>query len=263
MKSPRWSPRERAERERFARVVDSGMPDDEFSDELAVVAALRRLGAETVPDQAAVERMATAEPAEAPRPRVGAAVVAVAVLLLAAVGIGVTVAGTAVPGQPLYPVKLATETVSIGLTFDDRARADRRLTLAASRLDELRRLGPADAEAFRTGFAEFDAAVRTGVRALTAVSTSTDGRPLASLRTWADRQAARLAAIGPFVPAGAASAHRASQELVSRAGQRALALSDRMACYRITSGWSDDLGALPAAGTCADSPPSVKPVAVR
>ncbi|SFA99495.1 hypothetical protein SAMN05216266_103153 [Amycolatopsis marina] len=61
MDVPGRIPRERGARERFARAVDQGvshLDDQEFGEELAIVSALRRAGADGAPDRAARERIA-------------------------------------------------------------------------------------------------------------------------------------------------------------------------------------------------------------
>lgn len=77
MDVPGRIPRERGARERFARAVDQGvshLDDQEFGDELAIVSALRRAGADGTPDRATRERIAARisegdrEPERAPAP---------------------------------------------------------------------------------------------------------------------------------------------------------------------------------------------------
>ncbi|MFC4001723.1 DUF5667 domain-containing protein [Prauserella oleivorans] len=251
MVRPPWSRGQRREHDRFARAVDAGH-DPEFSEELAVVAALRRLGEEVPLDPETRGRIAErTRPGPEPRKRrrlvpVLAAAIA---LLLAVTGLGVLLAENALPGDSLYHVKRARESVVLGLTFDEEARALKRLDYGAARLDELTvlmRRGHLDGEAYAVGFADFAVQTRTAVTELTALATSSDGHHLGPLRTWATAQATRIAAIHRVLPGEAAE----PKALLMRVESRAEALADRMACYRITSGRYDELGALPATGAC-------------
>jgi len=77
-------------------------------------------------------------PAFVPRWAVVTACVVLA-LLLAGAGT-VTAAGGTVPGDLLYPVKMATEEVRLALTFSDLAKAELHVDLAEQRVDEIRKL---------------------------------------------------------------------------------------------------------------------------
>lgn len=68
----------------------------------------------------------------------------VATLLLLLFGIvGVAAAEHALPGEPLYPLKRAHESVQLALADDVLTRAELHADFADRRADELRRLGPA------------------------------------------------------------------------------------------------------------------------
>jgi hypothetical protein len=175
-------PRERGARERFARAVDQGAShlddDQEFADELAVVSALRRAGAEGAPDPRTRERIAarisepkpastvtvlepggtTGTPSaedpgvavprprrpepdlERPRPRLTAMLAGAFCLVLALAGFGTTMSSDSLPGDLLYQVKRAQESASLTLTLDEGDRARKRLEYAGRRLVELARL---------------------------------------------------------------------------------------------------------------------------
>ncbi|MFF5986124.1 DUF5667 domain-containing protein [Prauserella flavalba] len=253
---PPWPRQGRGEHERFARAVEHGH-GPEFSDELAVVAALRRLGADTAPDDEARTRIAgrIEDARQRPprrRPRTVPVVAAAMALLFALSGLGLLLADDALPGEPLYDLKRLRETAVLELTFDDEARALTHLEYAARRIDELTVLverGRFDEHAYATGMADFTGDTRAGVLQLTALATSSDGRQLEPLGDWAERQSSRLAALHRVLPANATDATE-PVELLARVRQRVTALSDRMGCYQITSGEFDELGALPATGTC-------------
>jgi hypothetical protein len=67
----------------------------------------------------------------------GAAVVAT-ILALVVLGSGtVAAAGNSMPGQPLYPVKLAKEQVQLALTFSDVGKAELYTSLTDTRVNEL------------------------------------------------------------------------------------------------------------------------------
>ncbi|SFQ40887.1 hypothetical protein SAMN05421810_10717 [Amycolatopsis arida] len=189
---------------------------------------------------------------------------AAACLVLALLGLGALLSEHALPGEPLYDVKRLREAAAVQLTFDAEARALRRLEHAENRLDELDLLTqrPGDTTSgFAVALADFDADTRAAVAGLIAVATSSDGQQLAALRAWAERQAERLAALRPALPADLAHQHADATGLLTRVGERASALAGRMDCYQITSGQADELGALPFPGACGrpTDPPAGAP----
>ncbi|WP_216210739.1 DUF5667 domain-containing protein [Amycolatopsis aidingensis] len=294
----RFSPR-RAAHERFARAVDAAEGDraredttgtEEFGAELAVVSALRDLGATAAPEEQALARMADRiragehggqatefpaapeSPAAAPRPpepepvarvprprrrpRPVAVLAGACCLLLALGGLALMLSRDALPGDTLYDIKRVREAVSLGLTFDEEARGRLHLEYAAGRLAELARLTERTAKGathpgYRDALADFDADARSGVARMVALGTSSSGTQLDELRSWASAQADRLNRLRAALPADAVPRGDASAALVHRIGERATALAGRMGCTQITSGRTDELGALPAPGPCA------------
>ncbi|MEU3273821.1 DUF5667 domain-containing protein [Saccharomonospora sp. NPDC006951] len=264
MRLPRWSPARRDEHERFARALDDG-DRREFGDELAVVAALRRLGTTDPLDERTRTRIAegVTRKANAPRRRRGPRVAAGIALVVAATGIGLLLSEDAVPGDPLYHLKRAGETAVIGLTFDEESKATKQLEFAAKRLEELSALagrGTADPADVERGLSDFANQTKAGVAPLVTLATSSDGRLLGVLRSWAADQTARLASLNPSLGTHRAAEPEDPSSLLVRIEQRAEALTARMNCYQITSGEYDELGALPAAGACAPPPGGVAPV---
>lgn len=258
MKVPPWSRSRRREDERFARAVDTG-DDSEFGTELAVVAALRRLGqGETAslggdarariadritPDVSGVKR----------RPRLTAVTTAATAVIIAVSGLALVLSGNSLPGQALYDLKRDREAAVIQFTLDDESRALKHLEYAELRLAELALLvesGERARHSYAIAFDDFTDEAAAGTSGLTAVATSTGGRQLSPLRQWASEQEAKLALLSPALPEEPA----APRALLSRIERRAAALAARMDCGQITSGDFDDIGAIPATGACGTPP---------
>jgi uncharacterized protein DUF5667 len=157
-----------------------------------------------------------------------------AALVVGLAGLGTVLAHDALPGNPLYAVKRATESAELGLTIGDEARAETHLRLAATRLDELQALHSPN----RGAIADFERQVRAGTAELTTLGVRGAGGELDELRSWVRLQTAKAV---PFVEV---------TDLLVRIDARARALSMRLDCDRITSVDSDDLGVLPARGAC-------------
>ncbi|QXV60199.1 DUF5667 domain-containing protein [Amycolatopsis sp. TNS106] len=273
---PGWFARERADGDRFADLVDgTESPDgDEFAHELALVGGLRELGAGGAPDAETRQRirdeiagrLAEAEAAPKRRGHLVANLAAAAVaLVLALGGITLLLSKDALPGDPLYGIKRAGESAALGLTFDEQDKAKKHLEFAANRvgeLDELTRQG-APTDAYFTGLTDFETDLRAGVSRLTALVTDQGGQtPLAELRTWARNQSDRLGLQVEHAPAEARDKFSAARALLDKVQERTTDLGSRLVCYTITTGSSDELGAVPAAGDCVrdpDSPEAVLP----
>lgn len=139
-------------------------------------------------------------------------------VMIAFTGTGVFVSRDALPGQTLYPLKRAAEAAALAMTFDDEARAQRNLELAATRLSEVEQLialsGPSavDPQLVTAAMSEFDVATSEGSRALLAGQTA----PSSTLQAWAATQSARLAALRPALPTPAVSAADSSIALLDQ-----------------------------------------------
>lgn len=72
-------------------------------------------------------------------------ILALVVFILAATGGSVALAsGSSLPGDPLYPVKLAVEDFRLALTADPAAQAERNLTFVVERVEEMKGLADRD-----------------------------------------------------------------------------------------------------------------------
>jgi hypothetical protein len=268
---PRGFSRERAASEHFARAVDDPSDDGEFAGDMAVIGSLRTLGVAGSPDEETrrriraviVERLVPAhEDEEAPvqdRPRqvLAEVLAAAAAVLLALAGLGMVLSKDALPGDPLYSVKRAGESATLRLTFGQQAKAEKHLEFAGNRIDELAGLKKSDGHSgnYLTGLADFGSDARAGVAQLIALATRSGGRQqLAEMRTWAEQRARKLATKQAAIPSAAASRFAGAQSLLAAIETRATALTDRLGCYEITSGSSDELGALPAQSPCEPEP---------
>lgn len=232
--------------------------------DLEVISGLRALGDAAKPDAAARERIHDAilerlaeEQRRKPsrRRRIIAEVLAAAVALAIALsGIGMLLSRNALPGDALYGIKRAGESAELGLAFGDSAKAQKHLEFASNRLDELKELGGAGASAFQATLADFQQEARTGTAELTRVATQGSGQQLDQLRSWSLDQRAKLLAARPEIPPAALAQFTTSAELLSRIEARAQTLMARLDCFQITTGATDDLGAVPQSGSC--EPPS-------
>ncbi|WP_326567934.1 DUF5667 domain-containing protein [Amycolatopsis rhabdoformis] len=262
---PGWFSRDRAESERFDHALDPSpvKRDDEFADELAVVAALRSLGEAGAPDVETRERIRAeiegrlGEPVVRRRrkPRMADLVAAGIALVLGLTGLTLLLSRNAVPGDALYEVKRAGEETALGLTFGDEAKARKHLEFASNRVSELAQMTDAAPAAYRTALGDFGSDVRAGVTALTALATGGSGRTqLSDLESWTKEQERLLAAEQPRIPTAARADLSGARGLLTRVQERTTALVSRLDCYEITTGTSDELGLIPARGLCTQQP---------
>jgi hypothetical protein len=277
---PRWLSPQRAESERFARAVeDPETAGDGFADELALLGSLRDLGETGSPDEEARRRiradivgrfstvaaLAAREAKKADerrarpmfRGRLVAAAAAAAAVLVALGGLSLVLSKDALPGDPLYAVKRAGESATLGLTFGQQAKAEKHLEFAGNRLNELARLRDSGggSDDYLTGLADFESDARAGVAQLTELAAQNgSAAQLTRLTTWARERGAELATESTTIPSAVAGRFNDVQSLLAAIQTRVTDLTGRMDCYRITSGFSDDLGALPAQGDCERRP---------
>lgn len=203
--------------------------------ELEIISQLRELGA-TTPDAVTRKRIRRRLEGAAPgmKHRLMANLLATASALIALAGLGLVLSHDSLPGDTLYPVKRVTESAQLGLAFGDGAKATRHLEFAATRLEEL--------AALRTGSPDlvsaFGREATAGAAGLTVLGVQGTGRELDELGSWVHEQAAKAA---PFTEI---------TTLLGRIDTRVRALTDRLGCYRITTGEADELGAVPAGDGC-------------
>jgi hypothetical protein len=166
----------------------------------------------------------------------------------------------ALPGDALYAVKRVAESVGLATTFDDRARAQRHLGMATTRVDEVEQLvgrdgtGGVDAAVVGDVITDFETATGEGTRTLLAAPQAPGPAELGELQAWASDQAARLAVLRPALPAPAQGDVDGSLALLDRLVGRTRALEARSDCAEVTSSVVDDLGPLAAEGSCTSTP---------
>lgn len=229
--------------------------------ELEVISGLRELGAATAPDEPARQRIRSgilaglAEPGNRTPSRrrrrlLAGALTATVALVIVLGGAGLLLARHALPGDPLYGVKLAGESAELELSFGDAAKARKHLEFATNRLDELAALGGTDPAPYQAALADFQREARTGTAQFIELAVQGGGQDLDLLRAWAQAQNRRLAAVAGTIPAQALGHLTSSAELVARIDARARTLLTRLDCFEITSGETDDLGPVPHSGPC-------------
>ncbi len=180
------------------------------------------------------------------------------VAVVAAVGGGIFASRDALPGDALYPVKRVAESAGLAMTFDKSAKAHRQLELATTRLDEVEKLvkadpagTTADPQLVQSAIHDFDSSTGDGSRSLMNTEDAGGAAALGDLRAWAGEQAAKLSVLRSALPTSTVSGADDSISLLDRLLGRTQALSDRSNCTQVTSGTVDDLGPLPASGTCS------------
>lgn len=175
---------------------------------------------------------------------------------VAIAGGGVFASRDALPGDSLYGVKRAAESVGDALTVGDAARAQRRLEAASTRVDEVQSLvrrdpsASVDAGLVQSAIRDFESSTGAGSRGVLDGQDAGGAAALAQLRDWAAGEVARLSALRASLPASARPGIDSSITLLDRLVARAEALGARSGCTDVTSGAVDDLGPLPATGPC-------------
>lgn len=219
----------------------------------------RESGAETRPGSRPPER-----PRPSVRKRFGIVVGGFAALAVVA-GVTSTVSRDALPGDGLYGVKRASESMGGVFTVGEQAEAARQLDLARSRVDEIENLmarsSSPSPDALADAMDDFDRATSTGSRLMLSGSGTEGSDPsrLADLRTWAAAQSGRLSAVRDGLPAESRPEAAEAIRLLDRVLARAEALRATSGCAAET-GTVDDLGPVP--GKCSadapDDPSAVK-----
>lgn len=182
------------------------------------------------------------------------------VAMMALAGAGMFVSRDALPGDSLYALKRASESAGLALTFDEQAKALRHLEVASTRLDEVEQLvarqpgTPADTALLQSTMEEFDSSTGEGSRILLGTDDASGAPALGDLQAWAAEQVARLSVLRSALPLPAVADADDSIDLLDRLLGRAGALEDRSDCTEVTSDVTDELGRMPAEGTCTPRP---------
>lgn len=206
-------------------------------------------------------RSATRPAATSLRRRFAIVGAAAMVALIALATAGTFASRDALPGDALYAMKRLAENTGLALTFDDQERAQRHLELATTRLDEVEQLvsasGPeaADPALVESAMQDFDASTGEGARMLLGGDDAPGAAALGDLRAWAVEQAVRLSVLRSSLPDPAVAEADTSIALLDRLLGRTEALEARSSCSEVTSSTVDDLGRLPAEGTCSPRAP--------
>jgi len=205
---------------------------------------------------------------------IAASIITVFALLL---GGAVWLSQKALPGDTLYGLKRASESVQLYLDGSSTDKAKDYLRFAARRVDEAQALAQrASAAAMGTGpqagvidahtadliastLGSSDSDVKDAAALLTKQAVESSSRvPLKILTDWAPGQLARLAALAAAVPKGALRQRaQTSAWLVSSAANRAKALVPTVAKGCATTSNADSLGVLPS--RCGAGPTTAAP----
>jgi hypothetical protein len=97
---------------------------------------------------------------------------------------------------------------------------------------------------------DFDTDATQASRQLITLATRGEVQQLESLRAWVAQQGTRLAALGPRLPVPVQERTATSRQLLGKIAERSTILLGRADCYQITTGSSDDIGAVPATSVC-------------
>jgi len=190
-----------------------------------------------------------------------------AAVFLALLGGAVYLSGRALPGDPLYGVKRASEDVQLSLTSGDTARGKEYLSLAGARADEASDLlgragalsggGHAAAAGINQHTAKLvsstleaaDGRTRDGASLLnTEAARTATSAPLTDLLSWAPEQRERLQSIADRIPPGPLHARvAASVAVLDAAANRASILLPLLASRCPAGASADAYGPSPAA----------------
>jgi hypothetical protein len=223
---PRPDERARARARVLARLAAADDPSDHqpmpvgLPDEPARTATTTLLADPPAGDELATRRAHRSGRHKMPSDRAGGArhgapvgsrivLVAAAAVLGTAVlgGAGVLASDNALPGDGLYGIKRAAESVGTAMTFDDTERGRRHLDQASTRIDEMEQLverdpsAARDPELYRSTLRDFDSEADQGSQLLLASQDVPREQAESDLQSWAAGQAARLATLRPALPA--------------------------------------------------------------
>jgi len=181
---------------------------------------------------------------------------AAALMVLAVTGGGAMFSQGALPGDSLYGVKQTTESALVGLTPGQGNKAQRQLDYAATRIDEVRQLNSEQVPAgdrstdISQALQGFNQQTAAGSRMWLASAGSGNSAELGALANWAQTQSQKLSALRTTMPSNAQPDADYSLRMLEDLRTRAQSLTNREGCDKVTSGDADQLGPLPAKGTC-------------
>lgn len=182
----------------------------------------------------------------------------VTALLLSGGGVAAIATERALPGDLLYPAKLALEDWRLTLASDEAARGALLLTYAAARVDEARVMAEAgDEQAAAQALREADETARAAARTLiSSFERSRDPKLLDWLAGFAAQQRGRVAALTDLLHAEARAAAQDVLVALERIEQRVAVVGGCPTCGQ------DDRRALPRSGAgfdFGDVPPAREP----
>ncbi|MGH3493590.1 MAG: DUF5667 domain-containing protein, partial [Sciscionella sp.] len=208
------------------------------------------------------------------RGRLTVAAFAALCLVVALGGMSLLLSRGALPGDPLYAVKLGVQNASVDLTSGEQAKGLKYLQLADSRIAEARKLrtaGVSGDQDYRDALNTFADEARSGARTLLLAGANSNASAFTELRDWARAQQNALASLAHDMPAALRPRAARGVTLLRAIAARAQALMDRLGCGTITAVDSDALGPLPATGRCTRAssrsriatPPEANPAPLR
>lgn len=179
---------------------------------------------------------------------------AAALMVLAVTGGGAMFSQNALPGEPLYGVKQASESAMVGLTPGQGNKAQRQLDYAATRIGEVQKLnssaeGPNKSADISQALKGFNEQTESGSRMWLAGSGTSNSAELGALANWAQSQSQKLSEMRSTMPASAQPDADHSMRLLEDVRTRAQSLRNRQGCDKVASG-TDELGPVPAKGAC-------------
>lgn len=251
-------------RERMRAAVLTQLPEPEPQPKLVPSPVPRTAAAQQKPAQQPARKTPpprTEGRITGPRGRFAIAMAAAFCLLLVLSGMTLFLSRNALPGDPLYGVRRTVESATLGMTSGDEAKGLKHLEFAGDAIGDVETLVAQYPDVrnspvgdYLTAFADFDSDARAGTADLVGYAASNNDGVLSTLQDWASEQSNRIQQVQRSLPGQAVPASNDSLALLNRIVQRAGAISARNACYTITSGSTDDLGALPATGPCDKAP---------
>ncbi|HEX6756665.1 MAG TPA: DUF5667 domain-containing protein [Mycobacteriales bacterium] len=186
-----------------------------------------------------------------------------ALVAFALSGTATVASNGSLPGEPLYTVRLAKESVATAFTRGDAAKGRRHLAQARSRAQRIGVLAtrPGNADLLVGALADMDRLTRAGFRALaTAAVTHADTAALTDLTTWVSDQQTLVGRTWPDLPGPAQRQGSDSLALLRDASFRVTALAELPACA-CPAPPTDDLGPLPE--RCPTCPEPAKGLAAQ